>query len=332
MNSIEHHATAVNSQILLGNSLNVNILLDDKSAQMADMLYHLQTLYDARNVAGRATYTYCGFETRKDPNQYHWDGMKRGADAAHPYLVFQYTFDGLGHYASGAENYAILPGMAFNALIPSSHRYYLPLESSGWTFFWIILHHPYVVERIARRRDDTGAVFALDMGDPLFVQAIRLFTQLCQSDFSDVFAEEQALFAFMFEYERFAEHTRYEQPARDFLLAEIRSHVLQVLHRPVDSAELGALRGMSRSNFTHYFTNVTGLSPARFVRSVRLEEVAFRLLYTDQKLEVIASETGFADANHLCKAFRQHYHLSPGQYRKQIRTEPTEPVRERNPI
>jgi transcriptional regulator GlxA family with amidase domain len=52
---------------------------------------------------------------------------------------------------------------------------------------------------------------------------------------------------------------------------------------------------------------------------VRLEEVARQLVQTDATLATVASETGFADANHLCKAFRRHYHLSPGTFRKQMR-------------
>jgi transcriptional regulator GlxA family with amidase domain len=40
---------------------------------------------------------------------------------------------------------------------------------------------------------------------------------------------------------------------------------------------------------------------------------------TDEKLETIARQTGFADANHLCKVFRRHLQVSPGEYRKQMR-------------
>ena len=54
---------------------------------------------------------------------------------------------------------------------------------------------------------------------------------------------------------------------------------------------------------------------------VRLEEVACRLAQTDVTLAALASETGFADANHLCKVFRRYYHLSPGAFRKQMRGE-----------
>ncbi len=282
-------------------------------------LQRLHAAYSASNLVGRTANTHCGFETRQDPKQYDYDGLKRGADPAHPYLVFQYTFKGWGSYTTHNQTYKILPGTAFNAFIPSPHRYFLPQESAEWTFFWLLVSHPYVVDRMSRRQVETGPVFPLTASDGLFLQAVTLFEHICEDRFSDEYAEEQMLFSFMLEYERYAHRTNYQQPKRDQLLSEVRTYVLKMLHRPVGSAELGALWGMSRSNFAHYFKGVTGLSPAKFIRSVRLEEAAFRLLHTEQILETIAHETGFADATHFCKAFRQFYHLSPGQYRRQIR-------------
>lgn len=74
------------------------------------------------------------------------------------------------------------------------------------------------------------------------------------------------------------------------------------------------------THFSHYFRAVTGLPPARFVTQIRLEEVTRCLLETNHTLETIAAATGFADAKHLCKVFRRHYHLSPGAFRRQMRS------------
>jgi AraC-like DNA-binding protein len=289
-------------------SLNVN----------QEMIGTLERAFAARQLSARPAYTHCGLEALTQGDSYYWDGMRRGGNAAHPYLVLQYTLQGWGAYATEKQTSRIPPGTMFCAYVPSPHRYYLPSESADWSYFWLIVNHPYIVERIARRTDDTGAVFPLDIHEPLFDQMVSLFTEVCQNRFDDEFAEEQALFAFMLEYERYGVRTRYRQPERDTLLAETREHILRVLDRPVGVAELGAARGMSRTAFTHHFKSITRLSPADYVRSVRLEEAALRLLHTDYTLEQIARETGFADANHFCKAFRRAYHLSPGQYRRHM--------------
>jgi len=83
--------------------------------------------------------------------------------------------------------------------------------------------------------------------------------------------------------------------------------------------DLAQLSGMSRSHFSHSFRAATGMAPAQFIRQIRLEEATRRLLHTEQPIEAIARATGFANANHFCKVFRQRFHLSPGAFRRQMR-------------
>ncbi|RYG86719.1 MAG: AraC family transcriptional regulator, partial [Alphaproteobacteria bacterium] len=106
---------------------------------------------------------------------------------------------------------------------------------------------------------------------------------------------------------------------REQLLAETRRYVENHLTAPIGVPDLAKAKNMERSRYSHYFRAVTGETPARFMTQVRLEAAARRLAETDATLDTIAAETGFADANHLCKVFRRHYHLSPGIYRKQLR-------------
>ena len=87
----------------------------------------------------------------------------------------------------------------------------------------------------------------------------------------------------------------------------------------IDVSALAEKRDMSRSHFSHYFKATTGMSPAKFIADVRLEQVSRRLVETSDKLGVIARDAGFADATHLCKVFRRHFHTSPGDYRRQLR-------------
>ena len=67
-----------------------------------------------------------GLETKTIPAEYLWDGMKRGADPAHPFIVFQYTLAGEGQYTADGVVHRVTPGMAFAAVIPSPHVYSLP--------------------------------------------------------------------------------------------------------------------------------------------------------------------------------------------------------------
>jgi transcriptional regulator GlxA family with amidase domain len=73
---------------------------------------------------------------------------------------------------------------------------------------------------------------------------------------------------------------------------------------------------MNRVRFTQYFTDTTGLTPARFIAQVRISEVAKLLINSDLKLSAIADLTGFGNASSLCKVFHRHFLMTPDRYRK----------------
>ena len=262
---------------------------------------------------------HAGLETETVSNTYVWDGLRRGADPAHPFVVFQYTLRGWGRYEADGQTRRVTPGNAFAAVIPSAHVYSLPPDSPSWTFFFLVLRHPYVVGRIRQAQADVGPLLTLTDGDALLARAVSLYEGAVTRAYRDAWALEAALFDFLFEYERLAQRLRYPQAEREALLDDVRRYVRAQLGRSVDVAELAQVHGQSRSHFSRGFKAATGLAPAQWVRQVQLEEAARRLLDGDHKLEAIARETGFANANHLCKVFRRHYHLSPVEFRRQMR-------------
>lgn len=258
-----------------------------------------------------------GLETRSDPAAYDWDGLRRGGDPRHPFMVFQYTLEGCGCYAQGGQTILVPAGHAFTAIVPSAHRYYLPAASASWTFFYLLIQHDYIVSRFAQAGKRHGYVTELAPDSVAVSRAASLLEGVCMRAFPDTYAAEQSLFDFMIEYERHAYRAAVSPDQCSQVLLAVRQYVLENVRRPITVEELAVRHGMSRSNYSHHFRAVTGRSPAHYVAEVRLQEVSRRLLQQGLTLKVIAAETGFADANHLCKAFRRAYHVSPAQYRKQ---------------
>jgi AraC-like DNA-binding protein len=259
-----------------------------------------------------------GLETQTDPNVYAWHGRKRLGDEKKPFMVWQYTLAGFGTFRSGTtgERIKMSPGYAFTTLVPSDDFYYLPPESEGWTFFWLIIDHPYIVRRVRDRIRLTGPTWQVGSRSPLIERALNLFDLVRAASLPDEFAEEADLFAFLTEFERLGHQILYPPLPRERILAEVRKEIISRLPTGLPSvAELADERGMSRTGFTHYFRRTTGLSPARFINQVRLAEVAKLLVSSSLKLSAIAEVTGFADATHLGKVFRRHYYLTPDKYR-----------------
>ena len=258
-----------------------------------------------------------GYETRRGGSDYSWDGLQRGVSPKQARVLFQYTLEGFGEYAEGAKLFGVNQGYGFTVVLPSPHRYFLPDHSRQWTFFWLMIRHPFFTERIRELREREAAVQAWAPGTPALESAVMLFEALCGGQVRDIWSFEEKLFAWLLESERELHQRRYPEIQRRELLEQTRRVVLSRLDRPPSATELADVHQLERTTFSRKFKARTGLSPAAFVTEVRLEE-ALKLLRTNAKLEEIAERTGFADANHFCKVFRKHFHASPGAYRRLI--------------
>lgn len=256
-------------------------------------------------------------ETRMDPQSYYWDGMKRVARRDLPLVFFQFTFAGFGHFELyGRPPQRITAGTGFFAVIPSRHRYYLPPDSPGWTFAWVGIYHPYLVRRIARQVRLTGPVVQAAPSSPLVKRLSRLVRGVFLKDFPDRYAVEEALFAFTHAYERLIQGE--PRPERDRLLQKLKERVLAHPETRLEVSDLASEHGLSRTAFSHYFREHTGHSPARFMTEVRLQAAARLLVTTDLPLARIATDCGFANANHFGKVFRRFRRQTAGSYRRAL--------------
>ncbi len=285
---------------------------------------HLRRLVEASRapVEGPAWWTpaeaYFGnVETRVDPQGYRWDGMRRLGARDRPLVFFQLTLAGWGVFELyGRPPRRVPPGTAFFAVVPSRHRYYLPPESPGWTFAWIGIYHPYIRSRIAKQVAATGPLIVTPPTGPLVASTMRLVRGAFQKDFRDRHEAELALFELLFAYERRIDETRDPAGDRERLLESLRARVLTSPRSSLAVETIAAERGMSRSHFSHHFRARTGLSPARYMLEVRVQEAARALLATAAPLKQIATDLGFANPTHFGKVFRRFQHVSPAVYRR----------------
>ena len=80
--------------------------------------------------------------------------------------------------------------------------------------------------------------------------------------------------------------------------------------------EIAGAASLSKSGALHIFQSGIHTSPVAYLIGYRLSRAAAELLTTQKPVSVIASDTGFASAGYFCRKFRQHYHMSAGEYRK----------------
>lgn len=83
----------------------------------------------------------------------------------------------------------------------------------------------------------------------------------------------------------------------------------------ISLAQLAKIVGTTTVNFRRYFSITFGISPGRYITTIRLNAVCRLLESTDKLLSDIAVETGFWDQSHLTKIFKRERGMTPGEYR-----------------
>ena len=255
-----------------------------------------------------------GFETVAGTDSYRWDGMRRGAHAKRPHWIFQYTLSGWGIFETAGSAKRVGAGQAFCARIPSRHIYRNDQDCEKWTFFWLIVSHPYVVGRLLKHANLVNTLVEWPENSPAIRAATSLLFEYREE--SDLYDVENAIFRWMIEMERSAFSSRHPTGERERLMNFVRDRVLEQLTAFVPVEDLAGACNMNRSNFAHHFRKTTGTSPAAFIRRIRLDEAVRLLGRKNLSVKEVAAQTGFADANHLCKVFRAHMQISPGTYRR----------------
>jgi transcriptional regulator GlxA family with amidase domain len=76
--------------------------------------------------------------------------------------------------------------------------------------------------------------------------------------------------------------------------------------------------GMSERTLHRLYRSVTGSTIGQDLVARRIEVAADLLREQDAKLEPVAIETGLGSAKNLCRLFKEHLGLTPGQWKQSI--------------
>ena len=81
---------------------------------------------------------------------------------------------------------------------------------------------------------------------------------------------------------------------------------------------LASESGYSRAHFGRMFKAATGLTPHRYLLGLRLKKAQTMLAGSSQSLTDIALACGFSSHAHFSTAFRSHFGIAPGGYRRAL--------------
>ena len=223
----------------------------------------------------------------------------------HCFLVFYWNPDPGAFLECEGRNYELLPDQAF--LIPPYTRY-STTSRKKFLHFYVHFSAPAPFDRIRR--------------------GILAFTSTAVRNFFRKLSDgNQAV-----QYIRLREmlyHYLGEIPAGQFpgpgenildprirLAAELMNANLK---KPLSNRELCRKSGLNLNDFYRRFRQELGITPKKYLLSLRMECAREKLLHSDDTLEEIAEAAGYADRFQFSKAFRQFYAIPPAAFRSRYK-------------
>ncbi len=107
-----------------------------------------------------------------------------------------------------------------------------------------------------------------------------------------------------------------ELNARDALVRRALLAMQQNLHAPLPIARIAKDLGVGRRKLERHFNADLGIPPADASIRIRLAQARMLLARTDRTVTRIAEETGFCDASHLIRVFRETQGMTPDLWRQ----------------
>jgi transcriptional regulator GlxA family with amidase domain len=105
------------------------------------------------------------------------------------------------------------------------------------------------------------------------------------------------------------------QLAKQEPLRELQAHIVDHPDLDLSVPALARRVAMSPRNFARVFTGEVGMTPARYVASIRVETARRLLEETDDDLEAISAQSGLGTPEALRRSFQRTLGIAPGQYR-----------------
>jgi len=245
---------------------------------------------------------------------YRWNGLEREVPLHKRHIDFQWTIEGEGMLRVGSHNYPQTAGTAFAVQVPSDHEYRIVENGPGWKFFFIRIDDPGLTDQLCKTVEEIHWSFPLPSTTRLAMETLHYFQQAYGGELQDPFDADKATLDWVVELRRHIHHLIHPAKSRTEILESAQAFYHGNKTRSFGVEDFASSIGMTRTRASECFHKQTGKTLAAYFLELRLRD-AVAMLGQGHKLQHIAQETGFADANHLCKSFKRIYHTTPGRFR-----------------
>jgi transcriptional regulator GlxA family with amidase domain len=113
---------------------------------------------------------------------------------------------------------------------------------------------------------------------------------------------------------QFSEPLQFQARATD-RFADLAAWLVTNLHKDVSVESMASVAGLGARHFSRRFTQVFGVTPARYVEQLRMDEARKRLGSAHQTVDSVAASVGYSNADSFRRAFERRFGVSPSLFR-----------------
>jgi AraC-like DNA-binding protein len=228
---------------------------------------------------------------------YRYDNLTRDDTC---FVIVQRTISGVGAFYLRGKREEVPEGYAFLAIVPepSSYAYEGPARVP-WVFSWLNFYGGPSAAMARQIRDLHGPVLPLAADSVAGKRFELLLERPLHADPLQE-AADAYLFLICWVQELGRDLAKNAHP----LQASIRKMETR-FHEPLGVKQLAAEAGLSREHFSRLFVETTGVSPASYLRAIRLGHARRLLGRKSNTLKETALRCGFPSAAALRRALDQ---------------------------
>lgn len=109
--------------------------------------------------------------------------------------------------------------------------------------------------------------------------------------------------------------TRSGQKDQSEIILPVLAFINTNYNKQISLDELAQKSGYSKSRFSHIFSNITGVTPMKYLNDIRLKVSCEMLSSTNYPITDVAFSCGFGDPLYYSRIFKKKYQIAPTEYR-----------------
>ncbi len=252
------------------------------------------------------------YPPQRHPDAYHFD-WKKGRTFDEYQVV--YITRGRGVFeAKGVRRQTIEEGDVF-VLFPGVWHRYAPDPKTGWDEQWAGFNGP-LTERLLRAPffRQKKPVLRIGVDEALRQRFLALVDDIERDPAGTPFSSAGRLVEILGLIQEKIQNVGANRRISG-VIREAQNRILRQAAEPVSFALLARALGVSYTTFRRSFKQQTGVSPAQFRHTIRINRACDLLSSTDLTVTEVAAQTGYDTVYYFSRAFKKKTGQTPSAFR-----------------